>query len=153
MVKLELRIPPVALFILVAVAMRALSGILPALSFAFPGKSIVGAALAIAGVLVAAAGLFAFRRAQTTFDPTRPERASALVARGVYRFSRNPMYLGILLVLLGWAVQLANVLAFLGLPVFVAYLDRFQIAPEERALRAKFGAAFAAYEKSVRRWL
>ncbi|MFP5406472.1 MAG: methyltransferase family protein, partial [Gammaproteobacteria bacterium] len=86
-------------------------------------------------------------------NPTRPGAASSLVLGGPYRFSRNPMYLGVLLVLVGWAVYLSNVLAFVVLPLFVLYLNRYQIAPEERALSARFGASFDEYRKSVRRWL
>jgi protein-S-isoprenylcysteine O-methyltransferase Ste14 len=153
MVSLELRVPPLAIFVLVAVAMRSLAGIAPALSFAFPGQTILALGLVLAGVLIGALALGAFRRAQTTFHPMRPGEASTLVTSGVYRYSRNPMYLGVLLVLWGWAVHLDNALAFIGLPVFVAYLNRFQIKPEERALRAKFGAAYADYAKSVGRWL
>jgi protein-S-isoprenylcysteine O-methyltransferase Ste14 len=153
MENLELRIPPVAVFVLVTVAMRALAGVVPALSFDLPGKTFVAIGLAVAGLLIGIVGLVEFARARTTFHPNHPEKASALVTSGVYRFSRNPMYLGVLLVIAGWAVHLANIAAFFGLPVFVAYINRFQIAPEERVLRAKFGASFTAYERSVRRWL
>ena len=153
MIKLELRIPPLALFVLVAVAMQVLAGIVPSLAFTLPGKTVIAVGLASVGVLLGVAGLVSFRRAKTTFHPMRPEQASALVTSGIYRFSRNPMYLGVLFVLAGWGAQLANVIAFSGLVVFVAYLNRFQIAPEERVLREKFGAAFAAYEKAVRRWI
>jgi protein-S-isoprenylcysteine O-methyltransferase Ste14 len=67
--------------------------------------------------------------------------------------SRNPMYVGLLLLLAGWALHLSHPLALLGLPAFVAYMNRFQIAPEERALRAKFGPAYEDYARAVRRWL
>jgi protein-S-isoprenylcysteine O-methyltransferase Ste14 len=63
------------------------------------------------------------------------------------------MYLGDLLILAGWAIWLANVVAFAGLPLFVAYINRFQIAAEERALQARYGAAYSAYRRAVRRWL
>ena len=103
--------------------------------------------------VLGAAGVLAFLRARTTIHPHRPAHASALVTTGLYRYSRNPMYLALLLVLAGWAVALANGLAFLLLPGFVLSLDRLQIRPEERILRAKFGAAYEAYARSVRRWL
>nr|ART40893.1 L409 [uncultured bacterium] len=76
-----------------------------------------------------------------------------MVISGIYRFSRNPMYVGLLLVLTAWAIYLSNALAFLFLPTFVACLTRLQIVPEERVLAAKFGDAFTAYRQSVRRWL
>jgi protein-S-isoprenylcysteine O-methyltransferase Ste14 len=80
-------------------------------------------------------------------------RASSMVTWGVYSRSRNPMYLGGLIMLLGWAVYVSNVLAFLLLPAYVLYINRFQIAPEERALTALFGQSYAAYQLRVRRWL
>jgi len=72
---------------------------------------------------------------------------------GVYRLTRNPMYLGFLLVLLGWAIFLSNALAFLLLPAFIFYMNRFQIEPEEKALTSLFGQQFVAYTSRVRRWL
>ena len=72
---------------------------------------------------------------------------------GLYRVTRNPMYLGMLLVLFGWAVFLSNLAALLIAPLFALYITRFQIIPEERVLAEKFGAAFMAYQSQVRRWL
>lgn len=105
------------------------------------------------GVCVALLGVASFRRARTTVNPLKPEKASALVMSGIYRYTRNPMYLGLLLALLGWAFFLSNALAFLSLPAFILYMNRFQIAPEERVLAARFGQEFAAYLSKVRRWL
>jgi protein-S-isoprenylcysteine O-methyltransferase Ste14 len=82
-----------------------------------------------------------------------PHESSALVTDGLYRFSRNPIYVADALVLVAVALLVANALALLVLPLFVAYLDRFQIRPEERALRERFGAQFEAYCREVRRWL
>jgi protein-S-isoprenylcysteine O-methyltransferase Ste14 len=76
-----------------------------------------------------------------------------MVTSGVYGVSRNPMYVGFLLVLIGWAAFLSHALAFALLPLFVAYMNRFQIEPEERALSAKFGGQFQEYRRSVRRWV
>ncbi|MBX3331709.1 MAG: isoprenylcysteine carboxylmethyltransferase family protein [Nitrospira sp.] len=126
---------------------------LPELSFRFPGKPIVVSVLAILGAMVSVAGAVAFRRAQTTVDPRYPEKSTALVSHGIYRLSRNPMYVGFLLLLAAWAVHTSNVMGLLILPAFVLYMNRFQIVPEERILRAKFGNAFGEYERSVRRWL
>ena len=91
--------------------------------------------------------------AVTLFTPLAPEQASALVVRGVFRWTRNPMYLAMLLVLVSWACIVANAAALAILPLFVAYLNRFQIVPEERALRAKFGEAYEDYMRRVRRWI
>jgi protein-S-isoprenylcysteine O-methyltransferase Ste14 len=109
--------------------------------------------LALAGALVALAGVVAFRRQETTVNPLTPSESSSLVASGIYRFSRNPMYLGFVLALLGWAAFLGNWVSALLLPAFVAYMSRFQIQPEERALAERFGPEFIAYSQSVRRWL
>jgi protein-S-isoprenylcysteine O-methyltransferase Ste14 len=99
------------------------------------------------------AALVGFLRAKTTVNPIKPASTSSLVLTGPYRFSRNPMYLGQLLLLLGWATFLANGVAYLFAPVFVLYINRFQIVPEERSLCAKFGAEFLAYKARVGRWL
>ena len=150
---LELRIPPVLLVLVTASGMFLLARAFPQWTLALPGRTPLALALAAAGVAVALAGVAAFRRARTTVNPITPQASSALVVSGVYRFSRNPMYLGFLLLLGGWAVQLAHVLAPLLLPLFVAWMNRFQIQPEERALAARFGDGYAAYARRVRRWL
>ena len=109
-------------------------------------------ALAAAGGALALAGVWAFARSRTTVNPLAPQRARALVTGGVYRYTRNPMYLGMLLALAGWAVWLGNAAALLALPLFVAVLNTLQIRPEEAALRARFGADYARYAQRVRRW-
>jgi protein-S-isoprenylcysteine O-methyltransferase Ste14 len=150
---LELKVPPVALVLVHAAIMWLLAKMTPSLSVTYGGQSLIVAALTTVGALISLAGVIAFRRAHTTVDPTRPEKSTALVATGVYRISRNPMYVGLLLLLAAWAAHLANLAALVALPVFVAYMQRFQIIPEERALREKFGHAFIEYEQSVCRWL
>lgn len=124
-----------------------------ALRVEFAWRCEVAVALEIAGIAVAIAGVVSFRRARTTVNPLKPDAASALVVSGVYRWTRNPMYLGVLLCLLGWVVWLGSVPALFVLPLFVAYMNRFQIIPEETALRARFGAEFEAYRARVRRWI
>jgi protein-S-isoprenylcysteine O-methyltransferase Ste14 len=86
-------------------------------------------------------------------NPIKPSAASSLVTGGVFRFTRNPMYLSLLLYLLAWAAYLSNWLALLFVPVFVLYINELQIKPEERALSALFGAEYASYKGRVRRWL
>lgn len=125
----------------------------PSLVLSFPGRLPITVACVAAGVSLGAAGLLVFRRAKTTFDPHRPDRASAIVERGPYRFTRNPMYLGLALVLIGLCVFLANPLALLAVVLFIAYITRFQIIPEERALLLKFGESYARYVRAVRRWV
>jgi protein-S-isoprenylcysteine O-methyltransferase Ste14 len=109
--------------------------------------------LATAGACISLMAVISFRRARTTVNPLRPGTASTLVTGGIYRHTRNPMYLGLSIILLGWAVYLANAPALLLLPGFVLYIYRFQIVPEERTLAALFGAEYQAYRTRVRRWL
>ena len=109
--------------------------------------------LATAGAALALAGVWAFAQARTTVNPLAPRRARELVMHGVYRHTRNPMYLGMLLALAGWAVWLGNAAALPVLPAFVLVLNALQIRPEEAALRERFGEAYARYACRVRRWL
>jgi len=102
---------------------------------------------------IGSAGMVSFWRAKTTMNPTKADAVSSLVTGGVFRFTRNPMYLSLLLYLLAWAVYLSSWLALLLLPAFVLYINRFQIRPEERALSSLFGSEYAAYKGRVRRWL
>jgi protein-S-isoprenylcysteine O-methyltransferase Ste14 len=150
---LELKIPPVALALAFTAIMWVITKYGPAWTLEMPWGTAVALMCYGAGCSVALAGVVAFRLAKTTVDPRTPEAAAALVTTGVYRYSRNPMYLGLLLVLIGWAIDLSHVLAFALLPLFVFYLNRFQIDPEEQALLAKFGGQFSAYTRVVRRWL
>lgn len=113
----------------------------------------VAIALLIAGVVLMAAAAAALVVAKTTINPLRPSRASRLVTGSVFRFSRNPIYLGDLLLLAAIAVWLGQFSNIVLLALFVVYIDRFQIRPEERALLMLFGAEYAAYCTKVRRWL
>jgi len=150
---LEKRIPPLLLVVIFGAAMWAIAFITPRLGVDRTLLATVTGAVFLAGVLFAVAGVVAFRRAQTTVDPRTPEASSALVRSGVYRYSRNPMYVGFALWLLAWAVFLDSGWALLGIVGFVFYMNRFQIAPEERALREQFGETFREYEQQVARWL
>lgn len=150
---LELRVPPVLVTAACAALMWSVAALTPSLAFEMPGRIILTLTFAAVGVVVALMGVVAFRRASTTVNPLRPEAASSLVTSGIYRVTRNPMYLGLLLVLLGWAVFLSHPLPWLGAPLFVAYMNRFQIRPEERHLHVQFGNEFDAYSRSTRRWL
>jgi protein-S-isoprenylcysteine O-methyltransferase Ste14 len=153
MVQLELKVPPLAVVIVCAVAMWLVSVAAPAFRIALPFRHALAFALIAAGAAITLFGIVAFARARTTVNPLKPDAASALVDSGIYRLTRNPMYLGFLIALVGLAVFLANALAVLLLPGFVLYMNRYQIVPEEKALAGRFGAAFSAYEAKVRRWL
>lgn len=150
---LELKIPPVAVFLAFAGATWFAAAQCPWAHFALPGHRPLSVLLSAGGGILGFSGVASFLRARTTVHPERPHRATTLVRTGVYRISRNPMYAGLLCMLAGEAVALSTGWALLLLPAFVAYMNRFQIRPEERALRAKFGADYEAFAKSVRRWL
>lgn len=150
---LELKIPPVALFLLVGAGMWLLSSVAPVPYLAFPRHKFVAAVCVFLGLLIGVAGVLAFRSARTTVDPRFPEKSSAVVQNGIYRWSRNPMYLGLLIILLGWALFLADGFSLLGLPLLVGYLNRFQIRPEEQAMASRFGDEYRTYAETVRRWL
>ncbi|CCK76734.1 MAG: isoprenylcysteine carboxylmethyltransferase family protein [Oleispira antarctica] len=107
----------------------------------------------IAGIGLAMLGVKEFLVQHTTLNPLDPSRSSSLVVSGVYQLTRNPMYLGMLVVLLGWGDFLDNFLAYSGALIFFVYMTAFQIKPEEAAMLEKFGESFKQYCQSVRRWL
>jgi protein-S-isoprenylcysteine O-methyltransferase Ste14 len=150
---LELKVPPPALMFVIAVLMWLVSQAAPTFGFVLPAYKFFAILLVAVGFSAGATGVVTFRRAKTTVNPTKPESSSSLVNWGVYTITRNPMYLGGLVMLAGWAIFLSNALTFLFLPVYILYIRRFQIAPEERALTSLFGQEYIAYQARVRRWL
>jgi protein-S-isoprenylcysteine O-methyltransferase Ste14 len=150
---LELKIPPPVVVLGVAGLMGVIARVTPSVAAPLSVRAAAAAALAVVGVGIGLAGIRAFRRANTTTHPFAPERSSALVTSGVYAVTRNPMYVGLLVVLVAWACLLANAWALVGPVAFVSYMTRFQIIPEERALAVRFGAAYADYRARIRRWL
>jgi protein-S-isoprenylcysteine O-methyltransferase Ste14 len=150
---LENRIPPPLLMLGIG-AVVAATLLEPA-----PAPLPVGWRWGLAVGFFAAAGLFgfpafaAFVSARTTIDPVKVDCASTLVTAWVYRITRNPMYVALFLLLCAWTAWLARPWPVIGPVAFVLFIDRFQIVPEERALLAKFGDAYADYRRSVRRWL
>jgi protein-S-isoprenylcysteine O-methyltransferase Ste14 len=128
--------------------------LLPRVGPACPSLAAVASIVGACGLVVGVLALLPFGRLRTTVDPRHPERASRLVTDGVYRVSRNPMYLAMLLGLVAWGLWLGRAPALLlGPAFFVAYLNRRQIPPEERALAATFGEEYERYRRTVRRWL
>lgn len=150
---LALKIPPVALVLIAMGLMTITTYALPETTvpaslrwFLLLSGSMMGGAIALLGVL-------AFGRVQTTVHPQRPDDSSALVTDGIYRYTRNPMYVGFAIFLLGFAGFLGNFWALLWVSGFVMYLTQFQIKPEEAALAEKFPDDFTAYQQRTRRWL
>jgi protein-S-isoprenylcysteine O-methyltransferase Ste14 len=150
---LELRVPPVAQFLLAGGLMALARWLAPGAAFSVPGQLLAASIVLLAAGLVGLAGVRAFARAGTTVNPLVPERASELVSGGIYRYTRNPMYLALLLALLAFGLWLGSWPALVLLPAFVASMNRLQIGPEERALERLFGGEYAAYRRRVRRWL
>lgn len=150
---LELKIPPPAVALVIAGLMWIIFLFTPALEVPILVRAVTAASIALVGAGISLAGVISFRRAKTTLNPMKPSRTSSLVNSGIYRLTRNPMYLGLLLVLIAWAVFLSGVWPLLGPVIFVFYINRFQITPEERVLSAMFGADYSAYKSSVSRWL
>ncbi len=153
MLRLEHRIPPPVIGIV--------AGLLAWLSAHFgpevglsPRVGVMAAVVvSLAGLVIALLGMRSFRRVGTTLSPLKPQEASSLVEIGIYRHTRNPMYLGLALMLLAWAFALTSPMALVGPVLFVIWITRFQIIPEERILSRIFGAQYEAYCRRVRRWI
>lgn len=150
---MENKVPPPLVALVLGGLMWGADRGLPAARLEFAAQEPLALLLLGAGIGCILAGILAFRAARTTIDPLHPERASQLVVNGIYRFTRNPMYLGLMPVLAAWAVYLGQPVALLALPLWVAYIGRFQIRPEEAAMHRLFGAAYSAYCLRVRRWI
>jgi protein-S-isoprenylcysteine O-methyltransferase Ste14 len=150
--RLETRVPPPLLLLALGVALwfavRAAGATVD-----WPALHGLGVIVMLAGIVLNLLPKRGFRRAGTTVNPMRPQAANRLVTGGLYRWTRNPMYLGHVLVLAGWGIWLQSALVLPALVVQIAWLVRLQIKPEERALRARFGADYDAYRARVRRWL
>jgi len=152
---MTIKIPPPIVAIVTAFLMWAISELVPVGLFDLPMaiQLWVFAFLAFTGLAIMLTGVLAFRKSKTTINPFQPEQASSLVLTGIFQKTRNPMYLGMLLILSGWAIFLGSAVAFLALPVFVVFMNKFQILPEEKALEELFGQEFSDYLLSVRRWI
>lgn len=149
---MSLKLPPALVFLIFSLLMYLLSRLLPFGDFEFFGRDYLLLALIGMAVLIAIISLFQFFTSKTTIDPRTPFKATKLVTGGIYKFTRNPMYLAILLVLLAWGFWLGNAFNTLLAAGFVGYMNKFQIRPEEEALAAIFGKEFQQYCTQVRRW-
>lgn len=153
MTRLETAVPPPVWALLVGAAMFGVNRLGAAWSIGTWGR-LVGVAIWVVAFATSASGIATFRRAGTTVDPHDPSKASALVVSGVYRITRNPMYVGLALLVFGWGFVLRDpLLAIVGAGVFAAIITRLQIVPEERMLRAPFGADYEAFLSRTRRWI
>ncbi len=150
---LELKIPPVITTIIFIGLMTLAAKLSPIVKFVFPQQELISMLISIAGIACIALAVIGFNKAKTTVNPTKPDDSSAIVSSGIYKFSRNPMYLGMLLILLGYAVNAAALSCYLLLVGFILFMNQYQIKPEERLLSAKFGNEYTNYLTQVRRWI
>src|SRR4051812_43125186 len=119
--QMQLKVPPVALGVIVAALMWCAASATPALDIRLPASFLWSASLTLLGAVICLSAVVSFRRAETSVNPMRPDSTSALVVSSIYRYTRNPMYLGFLLLLIGWAIFLSNLAPFALLPAFVLY--------------------------------
>jgi len=152
MQSLELKVPPLAV-ILIALALVYVLTKLPLPQYHFAWTDAVSGLFLLTGAISAFLGLWQFRQARTTSNPLNPSKASNLVTSGIYRFTRNPMYLGMLFVLIGGIIEFGALLGFVIIPLFVWYMTRFQIMPEEQIIEGLFGQDYRDYKQQVRRWI
>lgn len=150
---MDLKIIPVVQVIIAVILMYLLSLTLPNLNYNFPTKNLLVLVLLAIAIFIGLSAVLSFKKHQTTVNPTRPENASKVVDSGIYAFSRNPMYLALLLLLIAVAFFISNLSAFFIIPLFIAYISKFQITPEEKALISLFGQHYIDYQQKVRRWL
>lgn len=148
-----MRVPPPLIALIHLALMWVTAHFLHLWRFSFPFQPFAAAAIALVGISFAVLSFRAFQSVGTTASPIRIEEASALVTTGTYGITRNPMYLGLLLMLTGWFVFLGEGVNAAFLVLFITIISVVQIAPEERVLRQTFGDAYIAYCRKVRRWL
>lgn len=151
MKSLENKIPPAVVWLVCALIMKSIAYVLPFV--ALPHLPIAAVVMALIGIGAGIAGIWNFYKARTTMNPLEPSKATHFVSEGIYKLSRNPMYVGLACCLVSWAIWLSYLLPWLGVVLFIAYMTRFQIIPEERVLRQKFGDEYQNYCLKVRRWL
>lgn len=149
---MKLKIPPIGVFLLFAGFMFLLAEYLPVGYFDFFGRTYLIVSLCSIALLIGLISIFQFFKSRTSIDPMTPSKASSLVTKGLYQYSRNPMYLALLLLLLAWGLYLGNAFNTLLAAGFVYYMNAFQILPEEEMLSRKFGKAYQKYCIMVRRW-
>ncbi|MEC7263069.1 MAG: isoprenylcysteine carboxylmethyltransferase family protein [Bacteroidota bacterium] len=149
---MRLRILPALVMLIFGALMYVLAKFLPVGDFDFFGRNELAWFLFGLGFLIGIVAVVQFIVARTTTDPLNPQKISKLITKGVYNYSRNPMYLGFLLILLAFGLKLGNAFNTLLAAGFVSYMNRFQIKCEEEVLEEKFGKEYRIYCKLTRRW-
>jgi protein-S-isoprenylcysteine O-methyltransferase Ste14 len=150
---LKNKVPPPIILLLSGIAMWFIAHSEYAYAISNPFALIMALSLAAIGIYISASAIRQFKTAETTISPLQPDSATSLVHKGIFGKTRNPMYLGLFLVLLGWAAWLQSMSNAIVLLAFVLWLTELQIKPEEAALRKVFGQGYIDYCKRVRRWI
>ena len=149
---MRLVIPPPVQGVIAAILMWAIAKFVPALNTPFNGSLNLALVVGAFGLAIEFMALFMFLQAKTTVSPLAPQKTETLVVNGLYKYSRNPMYLGLAFLLIAYAIWLSNPLSTLVILGFVRWITKFQIEPEEEILREKFGNEFIEYQDRVGRW-
>lgn len=153
MKKLETKIPPVVVFVMAALLMWLVSKYTTVIDLPELVRWLIILTFLIFGAVMGLLGVFSFLKEETTVNPMEPEKAESLVDTGVYNISRNPMYLALALVLIALAIYLKSLWSLPVVLLFMIYMTRFQIFPEERAMIKLFGDKYTDYMNRVRRWI
>ena len=150
---MKLLIPPPVQAVICAGLMWLVTQQFPQFGFAFSIQQEVAILICIIGIGIDLFSVGLFARQKTTVSPFSPDKTASLVTTGLYQFTRNPMYLGMAIILSGLGVWLGNYASFLMIPCFAWYVTQLQIIPEEKILLEKFGEEYGEYMLRVRRWI
>ena len=150
---LELKIPPPVYALLIAILMWYLNQFFPVARILDSPFNNVGVAIIVLAIVVDSSSVYLFFKKRTTINPLKPSNTQGLVTTGLYHYTRNPMYVGLLVILIGFGIWLGSIAPFLALPLFYWLITNMQIKPEEVILEEKFGQEYLEYKKRVRRWL
>ena len=150
---MKLLIPPPIQALLSAIMMCFISRYFTHANFSLNGINIFALIFLIIAAIIIILSMYKFKKIKTTISPLRPNKTSSLVKSGIYEYTRNPMYLGLLLMLFSTALFLKNLISFLIIPLFILFITKNQILPEEEALENIFGEEYKNYKKKVRRWI
>jgi protein-S-isoprenylcysteine O-methyltransferase Ste14 len=150
---LELKIPPLGLLVILMAGQYIFASYLSFGHVEIQPRLVLAACTFLVGVLIALLGVYEFKRFGTTVNPINPEGTVTIVNTGIFRLTRNPMYVGFAFMLFSAAIFTANYVSLVFLLIYVLYMNRFQIQPEERMLAEKFGETYSAYLQQVRRWV
>lgn len=149
---LELKVIPPVQLIISASLMYSLATYFPQYDFVLQISLPIIIILIIAASLIGILALYDFHKHQTTFHPHTPEKTSKVVDTGVFSYSRNPMYISLVMLLLALGFYFQNYSSFCIVPLFIGYITRFQIIPEEKMLDKLFPNDYQTYCQKVNRW-